>query len=87
MVSAWTTLAAYFVMMVMSYFLGQKYYPIPYRIKKISLCLVLLVVFSFISYQVFDANFWIGNLFFLTFAGIILYFEKDFVLKKLNKKA
>ena len=49
MVSAWVTFIAYFLMMVLSYFLGQKYYPIPYRIKKISFFLVLLMVFSFIS--------------------------------------
>lgn len=87
MVSAWTTLAAYFAMMVLSYFLGQKYYPIPYRIKKLGICLLLLVIFSILSYKVFDANFWIGNLLFLTFAGIILYFEKDFILGKLKKQA
>jgi O-antigen/teichoic acid export membrane protein len=87
MVSAWTTLAAYFAMMILSYFLGQKYYPIPYRIKKLGICLLLLVIFSILSYKVFDANFWIGNLLFLTFAGIILYFEKDFILGKLKKQA
>ena len=85
MVSAWTTLAAYFTMMVLSYFLGQKYYPIPYRIKNISLCLVLLTVFSYISYELFNANFWIGNLLFLIFTGIIIYSEKSFVLSKIKR--
>ncbi|MCQ4035591.1 oligosaccharide flippase family protein [Kaistella montana] len=85
MVSAWTTLAAYFTMMVLSYFLGQKYYPIPYRIKNISLCLVLLTVFSYISYELFNANFWIGNLLFLIFTGIILYSERKFVLNKIKR--
>ena len=85
MVSAWTTLAAYFTMMVLSYFLGQKYYPIPYRIKNISLCLILLMVFSYISYELFNANFWIGNLLFLIFTGIIIYSERRFVLSKLKR--
>ena len=85
MVSAWTTLAAYFTMMVLSYFLGQKYYPIPYRIKNISLCLILLMVFSYISYELFSANFWIGNLLFLIFTGIIIYSERRFVLSKLKR--
>ena len=85
MVSAWATLAAYFTMMVLSYFLGQKYYPIPYRIKNISLCLVLLTVFSYISYELFNANFWIGNLLFLIFTGIIIYSEKSFVLSKIKR--
>lgn len=85
MVSAWTTLAAYFTMMILSYFLGQKYYPIPYRIKNISLCLILLVVFSYVSYKLFNANFWIGNLLFLIFTGIIIYSERRFVLSKLKR--
>lgn len=85
MVSAWTTLIAYFSMMVLSYFLGQKYYPIPYRVGKISLIIGILAVFSFISYQVFDANFWIGNLLFLIFAGIIFFSEKQFILSKIKK--
>jgi len=85
MVSAWTTLAAYFTMMILSYFLGQKYYPIPYRIKNISLCLILLMVFSYISYELFNANFWIGNLLFLIFTGIIFYSERRFVLSKLKR--
>lgn len=85
MVSAWTTLAAYFTMMVLSYFLGQKYYPIPYRIKNISLCLILLMVFSYISYELFSANFWIGNLLFLIFTAIIVYSERRFVLSKLKR--
>ncbi len=85
MVSAWTTLAAYFTMMVLSYFLGQKYYPIHYRIKNISLCLILLVVFSYVSYELFNANFWIGNLLFLIFTAIIVYCERRFVLSKLKR--
>lgn len=85
MISAWTTLIAYFSMMILSYFLGQKYYPIPYRIKRISLCLVLLMAFSFMSYQLFDANFWVGNLLFFVFSATIIYFEKDLILNKLRK--
>ncbi len=85
MVSAWTTLAAYFVMMVLSYFLGQKYYPIPYKVKKIGLSLGILIFFSFLSYKVFDGNFWIGNFLFLTFTAFVIYCEKDLILNKLKK--
>lgn len=85
MVSAWTTLIAYFSMMVLSYFLGQKYYPIPYRVGKISLILVLLAVFSFVSYKIFDSNFWMGNLLFLVFTGIIIYSEKEYIMSKVKK--
>lgn len=85
MVSAWTTLAAYFVMMVLSYYLGQKYYPIPYRIKRMLFCLLLLGFFSFVSYYLFEGNFWIGNFLFLTFSAIIVYSEKSLILNRKNK--
>lgn len=85
MVSAWVTFIAYFLMMVLSYFLGQKYYPIPYRVKKISFFLVLLMVFSFISVKYFNYNVWLSNLLFLIYSGILLYSEKEFILSKIKK--
>ena len=43
---AWATLAAYGSMMVISYFLGQKYFPVPYATKKlISYLVVMLILF------------------------------------------
>jgi hypothetical protein len=72
-------------MMVLSYFLGQKYYPIPYRIKKISFFLVLLMVFSFISVKYFNYNVWLSNILFLIYSGILLYSEKEFILSKVKK--
>lgn len=43
---AWTTFAAYFTMMVISYFLGQKYFPVPYNMKKLLSYLgVMLLLF------------------------------------------
>jgi len=85
MVSAWVTLAAYFTMMVLSYFLGQKYYPIPYRMKKIVSFIILLGIFTYIISGVFNYNFWIGNLLFIIYTGILLYTEKDMILSKIRK--
>lgn len=76
MVSAWATLAAYFAMMLVSYYLGQKYYPIPYKTKKILFYLSLTILFSVISYVIFDANYWVGNLLLLIFIGIIYFIER-----------
>ena len=84
MVSAWATLAAYFLMMCLSYFLGQKYYPIPYRKKKILLYLGICIVFSILGYSIFNANFWINNLLLLIFAGIIFFIEVKTKQLKLN---
>ncbi len=85
MVSAWVTLAAYFLMMVLSYWLGQKYYPIPYRMRKISFFIILLAIFSYIIVKFFDYNLWIGNLFFLIYTGILVYSEKAMLLSKMKR--
>ncbi len=84
MVSAWITFLAYFVMMITSYILGQKYYPIPYRISKMMLFLVLSIVSGFLISNVFDYNFWIGNAIFILFSGILIFSEKGrlFVSRK-----
>lgn len=75
--SAWVSMLAYFVMMVISYVLGQKYYPIPYKLNRILLYLVTSVVMVVLSFWVFHRNIYIGNgLLLLFFAGIFLV-EKD----------
>jgi O-antigen/teichoic acid export membrane protein len=47
--SAWATLAAYSGMMVLSYILGQKYFPIKYNIKAITVYTLIALGFYFIS--------------------------------------
>lgn len=86
MVSAWATLAAYASMMVLSYFLGQKYYPIPYKTGKILFVLGLLSVFTLISYHFFNADIWVGNALFIIFTAIILYGEKNFLLSRIRSR-
>jgi O-antigen/teichoic acid export membrane protein len=47
--SAWATLASYTVMMIISFFLGKKYFPIPYEMGRISLYLILALALFGIS--------------------------------------
>ena len=49
MACAWATLASYGVMMVASYVLGQKYYPIKYNLRSIFVFTFLALGFYFIS--------------------------------------
>ena len=44
---AWTTFAAYFSMMVVSYLLGQRYFPVPYNMKKLLSYLGVMVIMFF----------------------------------------
>jgi O-antigen/teichoic acid export membrane protein len=48
--SAWATLVCYALMAAVSFFLGQKYYPIPYESLKVCLYVILVVIL----YQIFD---------------------------------
>jgi len=79
--SAWATFAAYFTMMLISYFLGQKYYPIPYRIKKMMLILLMLGIFSFVIVRYFDYDIIYSNILFVFFVMMILLSEKQLILK------
>lgn len=49
MACAWATLASYGAMMVVSYLLGQKYYPVKYNLRSISVFTCLALGFYFVS--------------------------------------
>lgn len=84
--SAIATLAAYASMMLLSYFLGRKYYPIPYNLKKIILYLTLSILLSIISFYKFRGNYLIGSSFLLVFLITVFIIEKKELQKILNKK-
>ncbi|MCG9791907.1 lipopolysaccharide biosynthesis protein [Flavobacterium algicola] len=85
--SAVATLAAYGSMMAISYFLGNKYYPIPYDFKKIGSYMGLSIVFSIISFYKFRENYFVGIGLLLVFVYFIYYNEKETLLKISNSKA
>lgn len=59
--SAWAALIAYFIMMAASYFLGRKYYPLPYEIKRMAIYLLLAGALWFVGTKIsdFTTNAWI----------------------------
>jgi O-antigen/teichoic acid export membrane protein len=76
MASAWISLTAYTVMMALSYFWGQRNYPIPYNLRKNSIYLLTSVCIVFVAFEVFDRNLLIGNSLFLIFTGTIIFVER-----------
>jgi len=76
MASAWATLFAYGSMTIISYFLGKKYYKVPYNVFKVILYVILSTFLSFTSYYYFKENYIISTLFILSFISIILLLEK-----------
>jgi len=75
MASAWVSLLAYAVMMVLSYIWGQKNYPIPYNLKKNLAYIITSILLVYLSFYVFNRNIFIGNALLLLFGGGALFFE------------
>ncbi|MDB5019317.1 MAG: Polysaccharide biosynthesis protein [Pedobacter sp.] len=84
--SAWVSMIAYFVMMVISYVLGQKYYPIPYNLNRILAYIVASTILVSLSFWVFKSNIFIGNALLVLFVAAIAYFEKDELKLILSRK-
>lgn len=83
--SAWATLAAYFSMMMVSYWLGKKYYDVPYQVGKILLYLLISTALSGIYFYLFRENYIVGITFVALFT-IIVYFNERQAIKSLLKK-
>lgn len=83
--SAIATISAYGSMMFISYYLGNKYYPIPYDKKKIAGYLSLSTGFSCISFYGFGGNYFVGILLLAIFLGFIYYNEKKTLLRILKR--
>lgn len=77
--AAITSLLAYGFMLIISYILGQKNYPIPYDKKAISLYLGSSSLLSFSYFYFFRENYFIGITFLLIFVGLIYYNEKTMI--------
>lgn len=83
--SAYSTLFCYGLMMLIAYFLGQKYYPIPYNVKKIIALLITALLFygahQLLTYWI-KPDWWsllVGAVLFLLFTRFILKIEKRFL--------
>lgn len=84
--SAIGTIAAYGSMMIISYALGNKYYPIPYDMKKIGGYLGISIVFSVISFYFFRENYLVGIPLILIFTFFIYYSEKETIRSIIKRK-
>jgi O-antigen/teichoic acid export membrane protein len=82
MASAIATLVAYSTMMLLSFYFGRMYYPIPYNFRKISFYLVVSILFSILSFYIFDRNLFVGIPLLLLFLGLVYKLEFE-NLKKL----
>lgn len=85
--SAIATIAAYGSMMTISYYFGNKYYPIPYDSRKIFMYLLISIGFSAISFYGFRENYFVGIPLLLVFLYFIYHNEKELLTQILKRKA
>ena len=85
--SAIATITAYGSMMFISYYLGQKKYPIPYEINKIGSYLGISILLSGLSFYIplFRDSYIFGIFALILFGYYIYRNEKQVLLKILNK--
>lgn len=84
--SAVATLVAYSTMMLLSYYFGRKYYPIPYNLKKIGLYLIISIGLSALSFYQYRGDYLIGIAMLIVFLIIVFIQEKDQIKHVLNQK-
>ena len=84
--SAWATLIVYFLMMVASHILGQKYYPIKYNLRKVLAFIfsawVLYLISHFIQFENGVLQYGFKTVLLLIFIGIIFFIENPLKLLK-----
>jgi len=78
--SAWAVFISYFVMMALSYFLGQKHFPVPYNIWKFFLYLAipttLYIISENIPFPSVSLKLTVNSVFVLLYLAIIYQLEK-----------
>ncbi len=79
--SAWATLLCYFLMTLLSYYLGRKHYPIPYDLKRIGIYLSLTILLFIISLYL-DLGMYVNTLYLVAFIVFVIALERP--KKRLN---
>lgn len=70
--SAWTTLVCYAAMVVLCYILGQRYFPVPYPVKRISTYLSSIVVLYIVQNYIVDQMSGTGLVWLRILSGVVL---------------
>ena len=86
MACAWGGFAGYGVAMIVSYFVGQKYYPLNYPLKEIALYVLIAAAFTFAMYELHKSgSLWlslgVNTLLLIVFIAIVI--KRDFPLQTL----
>ncbi|RST26203.1 lipopolysaccharide biosynthesis protein [Chryseobacterium lacus] len=83
--STWATLAAYFVMMMISLIWGQARFPIPYHFYRNTVIILITIVIALAYYQNLKQYILLGNIIFLVLAAVFIINQKLIPARMLNK--
>ncbi|WP_300727050.1 oligosaccharide flippase family protein [uncultured Bacteroides sp.] len=76
--SAWASVAGYGIITLLSYFIGQKKYPVAYPLKSMAVYLLLAAILYVVAKEVEIGNFWLR----LGFRTILLVLFVSYIVKK-----
>jgi len=83
--SAWATLAAYGTMSFLSFFIGRKYYIVPYEILKIIFYVASSALTGFVIYEYFNDNYPVKILILSGYILMVMLLEKKQIKKILKR--
>ena len=86
MASAWATLVAYGSMMLLSWVVGKKYYPVPYNLRKSGIYLLSSIAIALISFTVFRENYGVSISLLIVFGFIIYWNERSTIVSLIKQK-
>jgi O-antigen/teichoic acid export membrane protein len=81
--SAWATFICYLSMMLISYFMGQKYFPVPYDVRKIAIFILVITTLTIISMV---SNQYLPNLWMKIALSTFLFVSYTIYILKVEKK-
>ena len=83
--SAWVTFTCYGTMMIISYVIGQKHYPVPYKITKalVILSVTAIIYFAnlYIKFENIYLSLMVSTLFLVLFFVFLAFYEKEMLLR------
>lgn len=83
--SAWITATVYLIMMILSFVLGQKNYPIPYHVLKNVAYILSAAMLCWLCFDVFERNLLAGNAIFAIFIIVTFFAERKRLSNLLSK--
>jgi O-antigen/teichoic acid export membrane protein len=78
--SSWATLLCYFFMTVVCYILGQKYYPIPYKVIKGLAYIIFTTLLVYLINSIFIENQWVATGFHIMI--VLIYLIVVYLIEK-----